>query len=261
MMTKKKILIVLLVATLAVSAWADENDGLLIRRVLEDSPAETAGLIRGDILLAIDGNEVNSIDEVRDILTERKAGQRIRLTIMRGGDETQINLTIEDRLYRPAIGLEFDIPQPRVGFGRVVIPRARFGVVIVEVVEDSPADRAGLEARDAIISLDGERISSGEFREIIQSHEPGDRIVLSISRPGDDGDEPFDVTIPLGENDDGDAYLGIQYGSLGMHIEKIVPELRERMEHLEQDLGRRMNERLRRVAPSFPPEERDRADI
>ena len=257
-MNKKiTIFIVLLVAMAALSAYAqgpgrgsrglrggqkfatDDEPGLLVSGVVADSPAEEAGMVRGDVLLAIDGKEVESTHDIREILSEYKAGQRVTLTVLRGGDETSVTLNLEDRLYRPILGLEF-LGGGYSGINMFRGPRFDTGVIVVEVIEDGPADNAGVEPRDAILSVDGERVSPGEFQELIASHEPGDRITLEISRPGEDGDEPFEIVVRLGENDDGGALLGVRYGFPGAMMFDFMPEFRERMERFDRDLRGRM---------------------
>ena len=267
MNTKAKFLAGLLLAAIAVVGWADD-EGLLIGGIVEDSPAEKAGLLRGDILLEIDGNEINSPNELQELLEDYKAGQRVRLSIIRGGEEKQIHLNLEDRLFRPIIGIEFASRFPRFefGFGRNFGPRFEFGprmgigVIISEVVEGSPADVAGLEARDAIISVDGEQVPPEEFKKIIESHEPGDRIVLEISRPGEDGDEPFEVPVRLGSNDDGGAFLGIRFVYPGVQLH-FGPEMRERFERIERGFRERLEDRRGRMGPIFIPKEDERSEL
>jgi S1-C subfamily serine protease len=60
------------------------------------------------------------------------------------------------------------------------------GVVVEEVVEGSPADRAGLEAGDVILSVGGTAVDDPqELRAAIAGHEPGDRVQLRFRRGGD----------------------------------------------------------------------------
>ena len=112
------VLLVLLLSAAAVSAQArgrprgnvpqpQDEPGLLVAGVISDSPAERAGLMRGDILLSIEGTEVDSVQELRDALNDLRAGQRVKLEISRGGKTETVNLTLEDRINRPIIGIEF----------------------------------------------------------------------------------------------------------------------------------------------------------
>ena len=262
-MNRKSLFVaVLMIAAFASSAFAQDEPGLLIRGVAEDSPAERADLIRGDVLLEIDGTEVNTVFEVREVLSEYKAGQRTVLTILRGGNERRVTVTLEDRLYRPALGIEFAPETHRFEFGRFT-PRGNFGVIVIEVVDDSPADKAGIETRDAIITVDGENVSGADFKEIISNHKPGDRIALEVSRPGKDGAKPIEMTVTLGSNDDGEALLGIRFSSTMMELH---PDVRKRFEDLERGLRDRMDDggrgsRGMQFFPGNPDQDIDRAEL
>ncbi len=64
----------------------------MVSRVVEDSPAERAGLLPGDEVLAIDGNAVSSwIDMATRV--SRRPGETLRLTVLRNGQERDVSLT------------------------------------------------------------------------------------------------------------------------------------------------------------------------
>lgn len=63
----------------------------------------------------------------------------------------------------------------------------KYGVVVNEVVKDSPADKAGLEEDDVIIGFDGSKITDAdELVEMIDEHRPGDEVILTVMREGDE---------------------------------------------------------------------------
>jgi serine protease Do len=67
-----------------------EAEGLLIRRVAEDSPAARAGLASGDLIVAAAGQPVRTVDDLSGAL--RAAGEAIELTVLRGTDERSIQV-------------------------------------------------------------------------------------------------------------------------------------------------------------------------
>ncbi len=64
------------------------------------------------------------------------------------------------------------------------------------VVPDSPADKAGLQEGDVVLSIDGEELSADHsLAEAIRSHTPGDSVTMTVKR----GEETFDVDVVLAE--------------------------------------------------------------
>jgi serine protease Do len=73
-----------------------ETDGLLIRDVVEDSPAAGAGLAQGDLIVAAAGHQVRTPDDLFDAL-KAAVGGTIELNIIHGTDERTIQVTLADQ--------------------------------------------------------------------------------------------------------------------------------------------------------------------
>ena len=69
--------------------------GVLIEEVSEDSPAATAGLKKGDVVVEFDGERVRSVRQFTRLVQETPAGRRTAASVMRDGQ--RINVTIEPR--------------------------------------------------------------------------------------------------------------------------------------------------------------------
>ena len=72
------------------------DKGVYIFRVSLDAPAGKAGLERGDVILKIDGNEVNSVTDVRNAVGERKVGDTVTLVYDRDGREHSVSIVLEE---------------------------------------------------------------------------------------------------------------------------------------------------------------------
>lgn len=72
------------------------NKGVFIFQVSLDSPAGRAGLQRGDIILKIDGKEVNSATEIRSDIAARKIGDKITITYDRDNSEYTMEVTLQE---------------------------------------------------------------------------------------------------------------------------------------------------------------------
>jgi len=69
--------------------------GALISEVISGAPAEKAGIQKGDVITGIDGQEMNSMENVSGYLAQHRPGDRIKLTYVRGSDppkEVEIEL-------------------------------------------------------------------------------------------------------------------------------------------------------------------------
>jgi S1-C subfamily serine protease len=71
--------------------------GLLIAAVTPESPAAAGGLLVGDIILALDGNPIQSPEDLFDLLWGDRVGSEVRLDILRGGVATQVPITVGER--------------------------------------------------------------------------------------------------------------------------------------------------------------------
>ncbi len=74
-----------------------EARGVGVEKVLENSPAAAAGLQKGDVILRFDGEEVKSVMKLSRMIGEVSPDQKARLTILRGGDEREITVTMGKR--------------------------------------------------------------------------------------------------------------------------------------------------------------------
>src|SRR5262249_49613664 len=71
--------------------------GVLVQQVKENGPAAKAGLRVGDIVTAIDGKPVESAWTVGDLLDDKKAGDTVRLDVVRNHQRQTLMATLEER--------------------------------------------------------------------------------------------------------------------------------------------------------------------
>ena len=68
--------------------------GISVQEVIKDSPAEKAGLKKGDIIIKIDGKEVASVPELNRERNKHKIGDTVTLTLLRSGKEEEVQITL-----------------------------------------------------------------------------------------------------------------------------------------------------------------------
>jgi serine protease Do len=70
-----------------------EREGVLIRAVEEDSPADAAGLERGDLVVAAGGRDLDHVDVLYEALDQARTAGQLELTIVRGTDERRVDVS------------------------------------------------------------------------------------------------------------------------------------------------------------------------
>ena len=203
--------------------------GVLLVAIGEQTPASEAGLARGDILLAIDGDMVNTAAELQHVILMRDPGEILELTVKRGDEELTLNVTLADRDGYPFLGvapLSSQIGNIGLQRGRTPAMRGfrnlpglgrgmngfRFtageGAAIMDVLEESPAAAAGLMAGDLITAVGETEISGlNDLAGAVASHSPGDEVELTVSRDG----ESLTLSLTLGTHpeDEEKAFIGV----------------------------------------------------
>ena len=62
-----------------------------------DSPAETGGVLVGDILVAFDGHALESPEDLLDLLLGDRVGRSVPLRLIRGGAAQELHVTVGER--------------------------------------------------------------------------------------------------------------------------------------------------------------------
>jgi S1-C subfamily serine protease len=194
------------------------EEGLVITSLDPDGPAAQAGLARGDIVLSLDGEPLDQPLEFYTLLSELNPGDQVELEIRHGDDERSVTVEVGEIDGHPYLGIDScGMPfEP----GRALQVFASAGALVSEVVADSPAEEAGLQAGDTITAVDGEELGPEQtLQGLLAERQPGDEVTLTVDRPGE---EPQELQATLGENPDeaGKAYLGVVVASPGLSLRR-----------------------------------------
>lgn len=247
--------------------------GALIAGVVEESPAEEAGIEEEDVIVEFDGEKVRSSSSLTGLVKKHSPGDEITLKVVREGKEKKIIITLgkrpkEEFIYEHDVEPLLELKKgksPEVHFwgfhsgGRIGV-RVQdlsdqlgeyFGVedgegaLITEVEEDMPAEKAGLKAGDVIVEADGDEVDdTQDLREIISEKEEGDKVRVKVIR--DRSARSFEVEVEESET----WSLGDLKGLKGLgvlppgkvDVPKVMwkgefsSELEEEMEELKEEL-------------------------
>ena len=216
--------------------------GAHIVEVMPDSPAEGVGLREGDLVVAVDGQEIDVENTLADLIAGYEPGDTVTLEIARPGEEPR-EVTVElgehpEEEGAAYLGVRY-LPSP--GFGTLrherlpfdkfdefdvlpfVLPHSEVegGAIIRRVYEDSPAAAAGLEKGDVIAAIDGEPVESPQsLADALAGREPGDSVRLTILNREEETEREIEVTLGEHPDEEGQAYLGVSLGFFQMrHFE------------------------------------------
>jgi S1-C subfamily serine protease len=79
------------------------NTGVLVKYVVENSPAFRANILEGDVIMAINDEEATSIDAFPE-LYRKAAGQTVTISLIRGSEEKQVKVKFNPEVHTPIPG-------------------------------------------------------------------------------------------------------------------------------------------------------------
>jgi serine protease Do len=218
--------------------------GVLVVTVADNGPAAKAGLlpsqdtatidgqnipVGGDVITAINGQAINKMDELISYLNgQTQVGQTIKLSILRAGKETTVDVTLDARPASTPTSTTAQNPSSSGTTGSawlgilgaqltpeiataMNLNQSQQGILVVQVETGSPADQAKLQAStqnvtingqtvtiggDVITAVDGKAVTTlGELRNLLSTFQPGQNLTLTILRGG----SSLEVPVTLAE--------------------------------------------------------------
>ena len=204
--------------------------GVLVVAVQPGSPAEKAGIARGDIILEANGTAVNDAPQLLQAVKGHAAGDKVALKLRHGDAEKTLSVTagtLDGHVWfgiLPFPGRSLGMMgEEDFGFGmRGYGPGMRGGdqdgpmvpaegAFVEGVTPGSPAEKAGLKKGDVILSVDGTKVDErNALTDLVTAKKVGDMITLSVTSDGTDAARDVKVTLEKKADTDG-PFLGVQY--------------------------------------------------
>jgi serine protease Do len=158
---------------IARSLGLSQVRGALVNSVQAGSPADKAGVRRGDVITAVNGESIKNGNELRNEVSQLMPGTATKLTLLRDGKEQTVNVTLAERKGAAAEGDDREASANPTGFGMSVEPltreRARelglaatTGVLVADVQSGGRAAEAGLREGDVIVEVDRRPVNDAE---------------------------------------------------------------------------------------------------
>ena len=152
---------------LAKQFGLEKSEGALVAQVMEDSPAEKAGIKREDIIIEFDRKKIHKMSELPRVVANTPVGKRVEVKVIRQGREKKLKLEVgelkEEKVAKAGefttekeLGITVQDLTPEIAKHLGISEKA--GVLVSEVKVGSPAHEADIRRGDIIKEIDRQPI-------------------------------------------------------------------------------------------------------
>jgi serine protease Do len=230
-----------------------QEQGVEVTMVDQDAPAGKAGIKEHDVLLSINGEQVESVEQLRRLIREIPPGRTITIGISRDGQPLTLKAELADRnRFEPEVkAFKFVVP-PIPPMPDIDVPisivvvhssirsglmvenltpqladffgaRNGQGVLVRSVEKGSLAEKAGFHAGDVVVRINGAPINdAGDFSHALRSRK---ETTVSVTVIRDKKEQTLTLTLPpLHQSGDVEESLG--FPQIGADTRKEIDEAR-----------------------------------
>jgi serine protease Do len=280
---------------LATLHLKDER-GVEVTMVDQDAPAGKAGLKEQDVILTLNGSDVQSVEQLRRMIRETPPGRLVTLGVSRGGQPVTIKVELADRKKNYSYNYHFGPDGKDFKFKMPVMPAmpvmpdmdlpvsivmvhssARSGlmvenltpqlgdffgakngqgVLVRSVEKGSRADKAGFHAGDVIVKINGEPIHDSGDFSHALRSRKDNTASISVIR--DKKEQTITITLP--ERKESDLFhesLDVEIPEIDAETRDELSELQSEMAHLKPEMEEAFNRELEQVKPEIKRQTRE----
>ncbi|MBN2427348.1 MAG: Do family serine endopeptidase [Deltaproteobacteria bacterium] len=147
-----------LTVDLASSFGIEKKQGVLVSGIISNSPAKEAGVLRGDIILSIDGKAVADVGEFKLLVANIPAGKEVLLVVWRQGASKNLKVKIANR---GDISEASNSTLKSFHLGMTLVPHEkRSGLVVSDIDPESPAASFGVREGDILLALNKKKLET-----------------------------------------------------------------------------------------------------
>lgn len=252
------------------------HGGAKIKKVRDGSEAERIGLQKDDIIIKFDGSDIADPEDLADMVSDIEEEKKVEIVVMRDGKEKKFEADLkpgeEGSSWAWSDDGDFDfdfnfgdVPHPfkggftfndKGGFLGVETQEltdqlkayfeVEYGVLIKKVMEDSPAEKAGLKAGDIITGINDRKIE--DYNDLVRTvnyYDPGETVNIKYARKGNSNS----VKVELGERRKmkwhqfriGDDDIESSLFDIENHVERNLRGNMQRLKDNMRELKRNIN--------------------
>ena len=192
--------------TIASALGMKEAKGVLVSEFAADiDAAQAAGVKEGDVILSVDGREVNKANELQSIIATHHPGDAVTLTLFREGKTLEKKVVLRARAQavasarnegdksaegETATETSGKVNFEKLGFGVRALTQAEAktlnmenGVIVADVKSYSEAAERGIRPNDLILEADRKEVSTpADLKRIVEGRKAGESVLLRVKR-------------------------------------------------------------------------------
>jgi len=189
---------------IADSVGLDHAKGALVTEPSEGGPAAKAGVKSGDVIVKVDGDEIQDALDLSRTIAAKDPGTAVTLDLWRDGKDQSVKVTLDTLKEDREAALQQPVPQPDQpatpapsSVGITLVPNSSGeGLLIQDIDQSSTAAEKGFQVGDAILEVDNKKVATAEeFEQAIQGVKDSGRGTALIKAQRD-GQSRF-VGLPL----------------------------------------------------------------
>ena len=169
---------------------ADPKKAIIAASVFKSSPAEKGGILPGDIILKVNGEDIKNMEQLQRLVGDLPAGKTAAIDVLRAGKRLSLKINIEvrkesaaanDGNYFPGLivrSLKYeDLDQDK-------LPKGVKGVFILSVADKSPASVVGLKSQDIITEVNDKPVSDVKEFYAAMNDSSNKKLAFTVNRDG-----------------------------------------------------------------------------
>jgi len=240
------------------------DDGAYVSDVLDDSPADSAGVKEGDVIVEFNGKTIDDADDLLRAVQKSKPGMKTTIVVIRANEKKSLAISVgKPRRANHSSGFAFAAPMPpRMPFFGATrtwglqlselneqlgeyfgAPNGR-GLLVEQVEKKSTGAKAGFKAGDVITKVNKNSIEElRDLSDALEDVETGDKVEVEVLRKGSSAT----LTVEIEDKDDPPSSFnfhfenvpdldGFQPGGIQLRVQhpEAMPDLRNLKMQIDQ---------------------------
>ncbi len=171
----------------------EDETGALVSDLTPGSPADQAGIRRGDVIVVYDGRQIDEAPDLSYLVASTPVGKEVRVEVTRKRAVKHFQVKIAElpaqtepsslSTEEPSLGIV--VEEITENLAEELGLRDVSGIIVVHVEDDGAGAEAGVEPGDIILEIDQIPVKTmAQFQELLDMYNTGDTILFFVKRQG-----------------------------------------------------------------------------